>query len=227
MLTAREFSQHLVSSSKTVRPNIPRGARCVGHCEIMWSAVCSLAPHSQFGKGARPHLYMDEPKRPTPERRRLSLTQEALGRLMPIGLVLTLGMKSWSPEILSEYSMFHLAFVHWATRVPIVDRLSSSFRAAGTNGCLDLSLFLSALCGPTRQPCRIWSGSRELRLARERVAPWRRSSAGWMPESTGRYSVGVGSRHPETMRNASLSTLSMRRVCALRHQTGAQYSAVE
>ena len=92
MLTAREFSQHLVSSSKTVRPNIPRGARCVGHCEIMWSAVCSVAPHSQFEKGTRPHLYMDEPKRPTPERRRLSLTQAALGRLMPKGLVLTLGM---------------------------------------------------------------------------------------------------------------------------------------
>ena len=30
-----------------------------------------------------------------------------------------------------------------------------------------------------------------------------------------------------TMCNASLRTLSMRRVCALRHKTGAQYSAVE
>ena len=40
----------------------------------MWSAVCSLAPHSHFAKGARPHLCMDEPKRPTPVRRRLSWT---------------------------------------------------------------------------------------------------------------------------------------------------------
>ena len=30
-----------------------------------------------------------------------------------------------------------------------------------------------------------------------------------------------------TMHNESLRTLSIRQVCALRHQTGAQYSAVE
>ena len=35
MLTVRDFSQHLVSSSKTIRPNIPRGARCMVHCEMM------------------------------------------------------------------------------------------------------------------------------------------------------------------------------------------------
>ena len=35
MLTVRDFSQHLVSSSTTIRPNIPRGARCMGHCEMM------------------------------------------------------------------------------------------------------------------------------------------------------------------------------------------------
>ena len=48
-----------------------------------------------------------------------------------------------------------------------------------------------------------------------------------MPERTGRLSVGMGRRHPVTMHKASLRTLSMRRVCALRHQAGAQYSAVE
>ena len=31
MLAVMELSQHLVSSSKTVRPIIPRGARCMGH----------------------------------------------------------------------------------------------------------------------------------------------------------------------------------------------------
>ena len=36
MLTVKDFSQHLVSSSKTIRPNIPRGAQCMGHCEVMW-----------------------------------------------------------------------------------------------------------------------------------------------------------------------------------------------
>ena len=39
------------------------------------SAVCSEAPHSQFGEGARPHLCMDEWNRPTPVRRRLNSCQ--------------------------------------------------------------------------------------------------------------------------------------------------------
>ena len=64
-------------------------------------------------------------------------------------------------------------------------------------------------------------------MARESVAPWRRSSVGWMPERTGRQTDGGGRRHPVTMRKVSFNLLSMRRVCALRHQTGAQYSAVE
>ena len=37
-----------------------RGARCMGHVEITWSTVWSVAPHSQFGEGARPHLCMNE-----------------------------------------------------------------------------------------------------------------------------------------------------------------------
>ena len=83
---------------------------------MMWSAVCSLAPHSQFVIGARPLLYMDEQKRPTPERRRLSLTQAALGRPIPKGLVLALGMKAWSDDVLAEYSMSYFVFVHWPAR---------------------------------------------------------------------------------------------------------------
>ena len=63
-----------------------------GHVKIMWFAVCSLAPHSHFAEEARPHLCMDEPKRPTLVRRRLSLTQAVLIKLIPIGLVLTLEM---------------------------------------------------------------------------------------------------------------------------------------
>ena len=65
MLAVTELSQHLVSSSKTVRPIISRSARCMGHVKIMWSTVCSLAPHSHFAEKARPHLCRDEPKRPT------------------------------------------------------------------------------------------------------------------------------------------------------------------
>ena len=67
MLAVMLLSQHRVSSSKTVRPRAPCGARCTGHPST-WSAVCSEAPHSQFGEGARPHLCMDEWNRPTPVR---------------------------------------------------------------------------------------------------------------------------------------------------------------
>ena len=35
MLAVMKLSQHLVSSSKTVRPNTPRGARCMSHVKIM------------------------------------------------------------------------------------------------------------------------------------------------------------------------------------------------
>ena len=92
MLAVLELSQHLVLPSKTVRPIIPGGALCVRHVKIMWFAVPSLVPHSHFTEGARPHLCMDEPKRPTPVRRRLSVTLAVLVKLIPMGLVLTLGM---------------------------------------------------------------------------------------------------------------------------------------
>ena len=63
--------------------------------------------------------------------------------------------------------------------------------------------------------------------AKENVVPKRQSSAGWMSERIGRWSVGVGRRHPVTIRKTLFKTLSMRRVCALQHQSGVRYSAVE
>ena len=71
---------------------ISQGARCTRHVNIMWSAVCSLAPHSHFAEEAKLHLCMDEPKRPTPRNRQLNLTQGVLVKLILIGLVLTLEM---------------------------------------------------------------------------------------------------------------------------------------
>ena len=65
------------------------------------------------------------------------------------------------------------------------------------------------------------------RRPRDCVARLRGSSAGWMPARIGRLSTGVGRRHPVTIRKVSLMVGSIRRVWALRHQTGAQYSAVE
>ena len=43
MLAVMSLSQHRVSSSKTVRPRAPCGARCIGHAVSTWSAVCSKA----------------------------------------------------------------------------------------------------------------------------------------------------------------------------------------
>ena len=108
MLAVMLLSQHRVLSSKTVRPRAPYGARCIGHAVRTWSAVCSEAPHSQYGEGARPHLCMDECNRPTPVRRRLNLTQAARGKPIPTGLAPVSGTKARSLEAFSQYSVFHL-----------------------------------------------------------------------------------------------------------------------
>ena len=86
MLVVVLLSQHRVSSSKTVRLRAPCGVRRIGHAVRTWSAICSEAPHSQFGEGARPHLCMDEWNRLTPVRRRLSLTQPARVKPIPTSL---------------------------------------------------------------------------------------------------------------------------------------------
>ena len=108
MLAVVLLSQQRVSSSKTVRPRAPCGARCIGHAVSIWSAVCSEAPHSQFGEGARSHLCMDEWNRPTPVRRRLSLTQAARGKPIPIALAPVSGKKARSLEAFPQYSVFYL-----------------------------------------------------------------------------------------------------------------------
>ena len=93
---------------QTVRPRAPFGARCIGHAVSTWSAICSEAPHSQFGEGARPHLCMDKWNCPTPLRRRLSLTQACRGKPIPTGLAPVSGTKARSLEAFSQYSVFHL-----------------------------------------------------------------------------------------------------------------------
>ena len=108
MLAGVVLSQHRVSLSKTFRHRAPCGARCIGHAVSTWSAVCSEAPHSQFGEGARPHLCMDEWNRPTPVPRRWSLTQAARGNPIPTGLAPVPGTKTRRLEAPSQYSVFHL-----------------------------------------------------------------------------------------------------------------------
>ena len=67
---------------KTVIPCAPFSVRCIGHGIRTWSAVCSVAPNSQFRGGARLHLCMDELNCPTPVCKRLTLTQASfLGKV--------------------------------------------------------------------------------------------------------------------------------------------------
>ena len=101
MLAVMLLSQHRVLSSKTVRLRAPCGARCIGHAVSTWSGVCSEAPHSQFGEGAKPHLCMDEWTRPTPVCRRLSLTQATRGKPISTGLAPVSGTKAQGQQAFS------------------------------------------------------------------------------------------------------------------------------
>ena len=108
MLAVVLLSQHRISSSKTISPRAPCGARFIGHAVSTWFAVCSESPHSQFCEDARPHLCMDEWNCPTPVRRRLSFTQAARGKPIPTGLAPVPGTTGRSREAFSQYSAFHL-----------------------------------------------------------------------------------------------------------------------
>ena len=139
----------------------------MAHCwrQTTWSAVCSEATHSQFGEGARPHLCMDEWNPPTRVRRRLSLTQAARDKPISTGLEPVSGTKARSLEAFSQYSAFHLWFVHSEARMPRLAKLSKRFRAIGTKGRLDLSLTWRVSEDPLKRPYKIWSGSRDPRLS--------------------------------------------------------------
>jgi len=136
------------------------------------------------------------------------------------------GMKIRSLVGLSNHSAFHWWSVHCAACILLLSDKLMRCCAAGTNGCLDLRRRAFAL---DVQVSAEWSRlpASVARRARDSVAPLRRSSAGWMPARIGRLSAGVGRKHPVTIRKASLMVGSVRRVWALRHQTGAQYSAVQ
>jgi len=135
------------------------------------------------------------------------------------------GMKMQSLVGLSAHSAFHRWSAQCAARVLLLsDELMSC--AAGTTGCLNLRLLAFALNGWVSSEWSKCPGSMAWR-AGDCVAPLWRSSAGWMPVRIGRLSAGVGRRHPVTICKASLMAASMRHIWALRHQTGAQYSAVK
>ena len=155
MLAVMVLNHHRVLLSEIVRPFVPFGTRYMGHAIRMWSAVCSATPYSLFGQGAITHLCMDERNRSTPIRRRLSLTQAARGKLIPTGLALVLGIKTWILEVFLLYQAFHLWFVHSEARMPNPARLFKRFRVAGTNGRLDLILSWRASENLLRRPYKV------------------------------------------------------------------------
>ena len=125
---------------------------------------------------------------------------------------------------LSAHSAFHWWSAHCAARMLLLSDELMRCCAASTSGCLDLRRHALALDARVSAEWSRCPGS-VARRVRGSVAPLRRSSADWMPARIGRLSAGVGRRHPVTIRKASLMAESMRWVWALRHQTGAQYSA--
>ena len=92
----------------TFKKNTPYNIQNFSLQSELTAAASSTSSNSQFGEGARPHLCMDEWNRPTPVRRRLSLTQAARGKPIPTGLALASGTKARSLEAFSQYSAFHL-----------------------------------------------------------------------------------------------------------------------
>ena len=74
--------------------------------------------------------------------------------------------------------------------MPSPARLFNGFRAASTNECLNLSLSWRASKNPLKRPL-YGHGAGLPRLAKESFALFREISAGWMPESVGRWSDGV------------------------------------
>ena len=53
MLAVMLLSQHRDLASKTLRPPAVCGAQWMEQAVTTWSAICSEAPHSQFGEEAR------------------------------------------------------------------------------------------------------------------------------------------------------------------------------
>ena len=124
----------------------------MGHIVSTWSAVCSEAPHSQFGEGARPHLCMDEWNRPTPVRRRLSLTQAARNPNRP-----DTGPGHKSTEPGSTFTVLRVPFMICPFRGADAKsgKIVQEIPAPGTNGRLDLSLTWPVSEDPLKRPCKI------------------------------------------------------------------------
>ena len=85
------------------------------------------------------YSYVSDRNKPTPVRRRLSLTHASLENLNPGGVEPITLINVWLLKAISYYSMLHLCSVDRATLVPNWAGSFSNFNAAGKNGSLYLS----------------------------------------------------------------------------------------
>ena len=74
------LSQHLVLSFRSDRPRSSFGAQCEGHASMMGYAIYLFTFYLQLKERARPHLCMDDLKRPMQIFQQLSLTLADLSR---------------------------------------------------------------------------------------------------------------------------------------------------
>ena len=97
------------------------------------------APLMQLGKGETPFVH-GQMELPNTSPQAAELNPSCLGQAHPNRPGTGPGHKNMEPEVFSQYSTFHLWFLHLEVQMPSPARLSKKFCAAGTNGCLDLSL---------------------------------------------------------------------------------------
>ena len=123
---------------------------------------------------------------------------------------------------LSAHTAFHCWPAQCAARILLLSNKLISYRAAGTNGCLEFRRRATEIDGQVSAEWSRGPGSMA-RRARNSVAPLRLSPAGMMLARIGRLSAGVGHRHPATIRKASLMAEPIRRAWAMQHQTSLHY----
>ena len=163
--------------------------------------------HSHKPQKDIPHVRKQQRKRPTPVWRRLSWTYVVLGQ-NHFGRVPVSGMNVRSLVVFSTATHS----IGDPPRAPHVcccqmSRWVVRRTQMGISTWDDVHSHLVSAewrCPGSTAQC-----------ARDSVAPLRRSSAGWMPASTGMLSTGVRRRHPVTLCEASLMAGSMRRDWAL------------
>ena len=105
----------------------------------MCSSVSYFVPHSQAAVETILYLCISDWNRTMPIQSQLSLTHASLGKLILCVTGLTSLINVSSLEAFSCHSMLHFYFAHCATLMPDWAMLFSSFSAARTNWCLDLS----------------------------------------------------------------------------------------